>query len=1327
VSDEILPVFVLFCEMEVEGTMNHNANSPSVGSADGFTAASEDTAEELYSLYTGLAFRRHFRLCRPCCTVSLKNIARFLLTNVVVSVIVIVLVLGASLGLGLYAVLRVKPQPVIDFSLKAFAIPNHEVTRHQEAFDVAAHEYMNWHRARSRRSVDKRSASRTQYYRRHKVILVYVAVGDDDDKNIFTRERIETIHRIETNVIHMPEFADFCFKDYSQQRVWGRVLHCDSLNSIVSKYFYQSSSVDDATNDQLVVNFDATVRAVLSSPFDFLYTDGHANQTFFESTFLKSELSFGMPLPGYNDVDDRREEQEDKFDQFLVRLVGKLSHLSTEKVQVLYGGTDVFDYEVSSAFWHDIRLALISVVTIIILMFILMSFSIWLTFWGFVTIVLSFPLAYFFYRVVFNVVALGMLNGAAAFVVIGIGVDDVFVFVNTFRQAQSISQLSDRMIHTVMAAGKATFFTSFTTAAAFAANIFSSIPAVHDFGLFMTLIVSSCWVLVFVLMPPVINLWSRWFARCESAIYQRIGCWKSCKSCSVADVPDDVANFFNSRRLSMIHHPHGDDDDVGLLQLDSSDSPSHTNTVDVDGGGGVSSGGWDDDDVELLAVDSSLRSSSGYVHWSHRLGGILQLRRSSDDATAAAADDDDDDDALLSLERQLTHSSGMSSYMAGQLTEGCGLNLKLQSIMYHGVALPFVRARWAIIVVFVLMLIASIVSMTHLRHASKPPQLFQPTTNIEMFLDLMANYTTEGIPSLPSDYNPDFLPPLVHPTSTSSVKSTRVTAHARTSQVTIGPSTSTMTASASTLPTSTSEISFTSSAPSTLISSAELLHTTRPHISQQSTRPHAQSQTSSTLFASATSTATSTVTSSAGFLHTVQHTDMFSSLLPSSSTLLPLISHSVAGHQHVGRHTANVITPPAPAANIPHQIHLEKGVSVYVVFGIKDIDRSSLPAGHVLSEKGTVVYDDAFTLAMNRSHVDKRTVSDLCRFCNIIRNSSELVVANTAQCLPAQSRLPADLRQLLYAIDECRRVPQTYVSDGMHHPSNAKVGLHKDGNIKWLAFSFQSTTFKAASSFHSYTQYQQWQMLIANLRSTLFSNSPLRSVYQTANYWIQVIMEIVAVTSAIYGLVLSMVICIVAVAIFSGHFLLLVITVVTMVGMICLVLAIFYWAGWQLGAIEALCLSILVGSSVDYCLHVVEGFLLSGHSPPADLIQGPASRLRQWRAHVAVTHIGSSVVSSAITTIAASLPLTWASLRPFSRFGQIVAINAAVSVTYSLTVCVALLAMAAPSAFIGRLKSSLIAAVVSLVIMATVAGVFYAVVHLGGLHIPGPSGTDLFT
>jgi len=55
--------------------------------------------------------------------------------------------------------------------------------------------------------------------------------------------------------------------------------------------------------------------------------------------------------------------------------------------------------------------------------------------------------------------------------------------------------------------------------------------------------------------------------------------------------------------------------------------------------------------------------------------------------------------------------------------------------------------------------------------------------------------------------------------------------------------------------------------------------------------------------------------------------------------------------------------------------------------------------------------------------------------------------------------------------------------------------------------------------------------------------------------------------------------------------------------MICLVVAIFFWAGWELGAVEAISLSILVGSSVDYCVHVVEGYLLAGHCPPTHVLQ----------------------------------------------------------------------------------------------------------------------------
>ena len=51
----------------------------------------------------------------------------------------------------------------------------------------------------------------------------------------------------------------------------------------------------------------------------------------------------------------------------------------------------------------------------------------------------------------------------------------MFVFINTFRQANHMTDLGERMLYTVRTAGKATFFTSFTTAAAFAANVASAV------------------------------------------------------------------------------------------------------------------------------------------------------------------------------------------------------------------------------------------------------------------------------------------------------------------------------------------------------------------------------------------------------------------------------------------------------------------------------------------------------------------------------------------------------------------------------------------------------------------------------------------------------------------------------------------------------------------------------------------------------------------------------------------------------------------------------------------------------------------------------------
>lgn len=284
--------------------MNEN-NSISMVSGDGFVTHS---TQDMYSVYTGFTFSRRYlpvSFRKSCCKVveSFPKFAKILLTNVVVSVFAIVVVLGLSLGLGLYAFLRLEPHPAVDYSLKSFSIPNHEVTLHQEAFDTARDELKKsrGNIRRRRRSVSGSEDVAVRRYKRyaaqyipcHKVLLVHLAVNGDSD-NIFTRERIEMIHRIETEVVTMPGFSELCYKGMPKLGIQ----HCKALNSLVSKYFYRSSPDSSDLSDSLVSDFHAAVIKALSSSSGFLYTDGHATRNNLKSTFLRSEISFGMPLPG---------------------------------------------------------------------------------------------------------------------------------------------------------------------------------------------------------------------------------------------------------------------------------------------------------------------------------------------------------------------------------------------------------------------------------------------------------------------------------------------------------------------------------------------------------------------------------------------------------------------------------------------------------------------------------------------------------------------------------------------------------------------------------------------------------------------------------------------------------------------------------------------------------------------------------------------------------------------------------------------------------------------------------------------------------------------
>ena len=101
----------------------------------------------------------------------------------------------------------------------------------------------------------------------------------------------------------------------------------------------------------------------------------------------------------------------------------------------------------------------------------------------------------------------------------------------------------------------------------------------------------------------------------------------------------------------------------------------------------------------------------------------------------------------------------------------------------------------------------------------------------------------------------------------------------------------------------------------------------------------------------------------------------------------------------------------------------------------------------------------------------------------------------------------------------------------------------------------------------------------------------LSSAYQTSEHWVQINTELAAIYGSVYGIIISFVLCSIVVVVLSHNWRIVLSMFLTILGILFTLLALFRVFGWRLGIVEAISLSILVGNSLDYCIHLTEGYL----------------------------------------------------------------------------------------------------------------------------------------
>jgi len=287
-------------------------------------------------------------------------------------------------------------------------------------------------------------------------------------------------------------------------------------------------------------------------------------------------------------------------------------------------------------------------------------------------------------------------------------------------------------------------------------------------------------------------------------------------------------------------------------------------------------------------------------------------------------------------------------------------------------------------------------------------------------------------------------------------------------------------------------------------------------------------------------------------------------------------------------------------------------------------------------------------------------------------------------------------------------------------------------NARALGIQFKSNFGSGLASLDVKVHYDKVEDLFDEIRAKYKDRG--YTIVQSNQKYKVAINEVIAIDGAIWGIGTSLMLCLVAVVLFKNNFVL-VGTVMTVIFMnIVIVLGSFSFAGWKLGGIEAVSLSILVGTCVDYCIHMLEGYLESDpdhlgmeRNPDTGKIITASGREwdpREWRMRHAMMTVGVPVFHSAITTGGSAWILTFTELPLFNKFGKIICINTAVSIILTMTLVPAMLATCGPLKHTETLK----ACVIGVGLLCVFFGVLFLLIYIVSTNteIRGPDGEVMF-
>ena len=229
-------------------------------------------------------------------------------------------------------------------------------------------------------------------------------------------------------------------------------------------------------------------------------------------------MSAGYPLDGYKDDEDDEEGQDEEVLSFykdeLVDIANEHFEKARDGINFYYtSGLLMQDFILNSVL-RDILLFIGSFSFIFLFMW-FQTGSLFITFFGIISVVNGFIITDILYICILQYEYVGIFHVLTLFIVLGIGADGIFVFMDTWKESGFVTwpSLAHRMDHTYKHSAEALLYTSLTTACAFFVSGASPLLAISSFGIFSGILICVNYFSVILHFPAILAVQHLYFEK----------------------------------------------------------------------------------------------------------------------------------------------------------------------------------------------------------------------------------------------------------------------------------------------------------------------------------------------------------------------------------------------------------------------------------------------------------------------------------------------------------------------------------------------------------------------------------------------------------------------------------------------------------------------------------------------------------------------------------------------------------------------------------------------------------------------------------------------